>query len=279
MKIFVTGATGFIGSNFLNKAHACGAEVIALRRSVNSKPRIALLKEPRWITKSLDQVNKDDLDNADVIVHLAAHSMYPPYDTLANCLKWNLMAPIVLFNTAINAGVNKFVITGSCFEYGESGEDYEYIPVEAPLKPTLTYAASKAAASVAFYQLAKENNLNLSVHRIFQVYGPGEAETRLWPSLKLAADKGLDFPMTGGEQVRDFIHVDQVVDHLWNYCSQERTSPGKPIIKNLGTGKPMSILEFSRLWWEKWNAKGRLLVGELPYRDREIMRYVPEINS
>lgn len=277
MKIFVTGATGFIGSNFLNKVLSEGHEVIALKRSVKSQPRLSLKKKPIWLVKQIDEVNSENLKGVDVLVHLAAHSMAPPYDTLENCMYWNVNAPIKLFNQAIKASIKKFVIAGSCFEYGESGEDYEYIPVDAPLKPTLTYAASKAAASIAFYQIGVEHNLELSIHRIFHVYGPGESKTRLWPSLKEAAEKGSDFKMTQGEQIRDFIHVDDVIDKLYNYCLSNEVTCGKPLIRNLGTGEPMSILEFSNMWWDKWNAKGSLLIGELPYRPEEVMRYVPKI--
>ncbi len=279
MKIFVTGSTGFIGSHFLNKAISSGAEIIALRRTLNSQPRFDLVKEPIWLTKQLDEVLSEDLKGVDVLVHLAAHSMFPPYDTLENCMYWNVMAPIKLFNKAIEAGVDKFVITGSCFEYGESGEEYDNIPVNAPLKPTLTYAASKASASIAFYQMAIEKKLRLSILRIFQVYGPGEAENRLWPSLKYAAENGQDFPMTFGEQIRDFIYVEEVVEVLWKDCLNKEITKGKPIIKNLGTGKPKTIKEFSEFWWDKWNANGKLLVGEIPYRNGEVMRYVPEINK
>lgn len=278
MKLFVTGATGFLGSHFLNiLAQNPAIEILALRRSLHSQPRIPLLKKPLWITKELDQVDKDDLQGVDVIVHLAAHSMYPPYDTLDNCLYWNLSAPLQLFNEALQAEVKKFVVAGSCFEYGLSGEEFEFIPVEAMLKPTLTYAASKAASSIAFYQFAVQHQVKFSYHRIFQVYGEGEAATRLWPSLKKAALAGEDFPMTAGEQVRDFIAVEDVAQYFVNACLNDDLISGKPEFYNVGSGKPQSILEFSEFWWDKWKAKGKLLKGKLPYREGEVMRYVPKI--
>lgn len=278
MKLFVTGATGFLGSHFLNiLAQNPAIEILALRRSLHSQPRIPLLKKPLWITKELDQVDKDDLQGVDVIVHLAAHSMYPPYDTLDNCLYWNLSAPLQLFNEALQAEVKKFVVAGSCFEYGLSGEEFEFIPVEAMLKPTLTYAASKAASSIAFYQFAVQHQVKFSYHRIFQVYGEGEAATRLWPSLKKAALAGEDFPMTAGEQVRDFIAVEDVAQYFVNACLNDDLISGKPEFFNVGSGKPQSILEFSEFWWDKWKAKGKLLKGKLPYREGEVMRYVPKI--
>ena len=278
MKVFVTGATGFIGSHVLNLfAQNSDIEVIALRRNLGSKPRVPLLNEPLWITKSIDQVNKDDLEGVDVVVHLAAHSMYPPYDTLDNCLHWNLTAPLKLFNEALMANVTKFIVAGSCFEYGLSGEEFEFIPVEAMLKPTLTYAASKAASSVAFYQFAVQHNVKLSYNRIFQVYGEGEAASRLWPSLKNAAFAGEDFPMTKGEQIRDFIAVEDVAQYFVDACLSDDVVAGHPEFYNVGSGKPQSILEFSDYWWQKWQAKGQLLIGEISYREGEVMRYVPKI--
>jgi nucleoside-diphosphate-sugar epimerase len=278
MKIFVTGATGLIGSHFLNLlAQYSEIEIIALRRNLDSLPRISLIKEPFWLTKQLDQVKKEDLIGVDVIVHFAAHSMYPPYDSLGNCLYWNLTAPLELFNEAVKAGINKFVVAGSCSEYGLSGEEYEFIPISAMLKPTFTYAASKATSSIAFYQFAYQNQVKFSYHRIFQVYGDGEAETRLWPSLKKAALEGKDFPMTEGEQIRDFIAVEDVAKYFVEACLNNDLIAGKPEFYNVGSGNPKSILEFSEYWWKKWQAKGKLLKGILPYREGEVMRYVPKM--
>lgn len=278
MRIFVTGATGFIGSHFLNiLAQNPTIEVVALRRNLNSQPRIPLLKEPLWITKALDQVGQGDLEGVDVIIHLAAHSMYPPYDTLDNCLYWNLTAPLQLFNEALKADITKFIVAGSCFEYGLSGEEFEFIPVEAVLKPTLSYAASKAASSIAFFQFAYQHQIKLSYHRIFQVYGEGEAETRLWPSLKNAALAGENFPMTAGEQIRDFIAVEDVANYFVKACLNDDLILGKPEFYNVGSGQPQSIFEFSDYWWQKWQAKGQLLKGILPYRVGEVMRYVPKV--
>jgi nucleoside-diphosphate-sugar epimerase len=170
MKIFVTGATGFIGSNFTNKALQEGNEVLALRRSDSSRTRVPLISEPIWLTKQLNEVSVQDLSGVDVVVHFAAHSMQPPYDTVENCNYWNVTAPLQLFNKAISAGVERFIVAGSCFEYGSSGERYQFIPANAPLLPTVTYAISKAEASRKFIQLAKDENLKLSIQRIFHVY-------------------------------------------------------------------------------------------------------------
>ena len=277
MKIFLTGGTGFIGSHFVNESLANGVEVVALRRSPASQPRIVLNAEPQWLDCALDEVNEKSLCGCDVIVHLAAHTPNVPYDTLENCLRWNVLAPLALFRTAMRAGIDRFVVAGSCFEYGEAGERYDFIPPNAPLEPTQTYPASKAAASVVFGQFAREQNLRLSIHRIFQVFGEGEQAGRLWPSLRRAALAGDDLDMTAAEQIRDFIPVETVAKTLLAACAREDVKSGVPLVENLGTGVPQTLKNFAEYWWRHWNACGQLRFGVKPYRKGEVMRFVPAL--
>lgn len=275
MKIVLTGGTGFIGSHFLKQALAEGHTVLAIRRSPTSQPRIHLDQEPIWIDGQLDDISSEELEGYEVLVHLAAHSVQYPFDTLTNCLRWNLTAVLELFERSRQAGIKRFIVAGSCFEYGRSGERYSEIPSDAPLEPTNSYAASKAAASIALRQWAEEHQLTLEILRVFHVYGEGEAETRFWPSLKRAALAGENFPMTKGEQIRDFQPVEAVASAFLRRAI-DTTSSHNCLIHNLGSETPMSIEEFARTWWSTWNARGCLLVGDLPYREAEVMRYVPK---
>jgi nucleoside-diphosphate-sugar epimerase len=276
MRLFVTGATGFIGAYFVNAAHNAGHEVIALRRP-GGQPRIKLNKEPIWVEGLLDGNFSEILKKCDILVHFASHTANPPYGSLEECLYWNLTATLQLFNQALRSGVNQFLVAGSCFEYGKSGERYDFIPADASLEPTTSYSTSKASASIALNGWAIEKNIQLQILRIFQVFGEGELETRLWPSLKKAALSGKDYPMTKGEQIRDFIHVEQVVKKFTNQLNFDNIRKGKPKILNIGSGRPQSVSEFSEYWWKQWNATGKLKIGVVPYRDNEVMRYVPKI--
>jgi UDP-glucose 4-epimerase len=275
MKIFVTGGTGFIGSYFVRQALSEGHIVMALRRSTASTPRIRLEQQPHWLDRSMDEVTAADLEGCHVLVHLAAHTGNVPYDTLANCLRWNLISPLALFEQARLAGIQRFVVAGSCFEYGKSGEQYDAIPTDAPLLPTNSYAASKAAASIALTQWAEEHHISLDILRVFHVFGEGEAETRLWPTLRRAALSGADVPMTAGEQIRDFLHVEDVAITFL----VKAVEPGVPEegarIFNLSSGKPYTLRAFAEYWWKEWNAQGSLMFGKIPYRQSEVMHYVP----
>lgn len=276
MKIFVTGATGFIGAHFVNSAHKAGYEIVALRRP-GSRPKLKLFREPYWVDGLLDDDIKIHLESCEVFVHLAAYGVVDHPDDWPGCLYWNVLSAFNICNQAYEAGIRKFLIAGSCFEYGKSGERYQFIPVDAPLEPTNGYAASKAAASVLLHGWAIENNLQLQIMRIFHVYGEGEADSRLWPSLRKAAITGCDFEMTPGEQVRDFIYVEDAAKQLVNALSFKGIAAGMPKIKHVGSGCPQTVLGFSAYWWSEWKATGALKPGVKAYRNNEVMRFVPQI--
>lgn len=273
MKIFLTGGTGFIGSHFINHAHKAGYEIFALKRP-GSLPRIPLDKEPKWIEGALDEDYRAHLKSADTLVHLASHTPNPPYDTLDRCLYWNVDASIKLALDSIEAGVKNLLVAGSCFEYGSAAYRYEKLTSETPLEPMLSYPTSKAAASIAFLGLAREKNIKLRLMRIFQVYGEGEQESRFWPSLRKAALEGEDFPMSEGEQVRDFINVTDVAKSLVAALRFDNVQPGSPKVEHIATGNPQTLIEFAKEWWARWGATGELLPGRVPYRHNEMMRIV-----
>lgn len=279
MKIFVTGGTGFIGSHFLNAALAAGHEVTAVRRP-GGQTRIALTSQPRWLDlASMQDVTEKDLEGCDSFVHLAAAGVNPQENAWNHLFQINVADSLDLWLKAAIAGVKRFVICGSCFEYGKSGERYDFIPVDAPLEPTAPYHASKAAASLAAMALAVEKKLQMSILRPFHVFGEGEDEGRFWPALRSAALAGKDFPMTGGDQIRDFVPVTDVARELLSATANTPLLPGVPQIRNLGTGSPQSLKDFATHWWQAFGATGQLRLGEVPYRPNEVMRYVPEIDN
>jgi nucleoside-diphosphate-sugar epimerase len=271
MNIFLTGGTGFVGSHFLAQALAQGHHIKALRRP-GSQPRLPLAQQPQWIDGALDGDYSAELQGVDVLVHLASHTPNPPYDTLDKCLYWNVFAAAQLARQATEQGVRQMIVAGSCFEYGRSAERVPFIEVDTPLEPALSYPTSKAAASVAFLGLARELNLQLKLMRIFQVYGEGEQATRLWPSLRAAAQEGRDFPMSAGEQVRDFIAVEEVARQFVQALDFSDVAPGQPQVSHVATGQPQTLLAFAQHWWQHWGGTGKLIPGAVPYRHNEVMR-------
>jgi nucleoside-diphosphate-sugar epimerase len=276
MKIFVTGGTGFIGGHFLKRALAAGHEVIALRLP-SDRPKIPLATQPEWVDGSLADNWRDILAACEALVHFAAVGVSPQNASWDQLFAVNVQQSLDLWLHAADAGVKRFVICGSCFEYGKSGERHQFIPHDAPLEPTNAYAASKAAATMAALALAVEKKIELLVLRPFHVFGEGQHESNFWPLLRKAALAGEDFLMTAGEQMRDFIPVETVADVFVGALARADLCAGEPKIENVGTGKPQTLRAFAESWWKQWGAKGKLKVGALSYRTGEVMRYVPQI--
>ncbi|MDA0265664.1 MAG: NAD-dependent epimerase/dehydratase family protein [Cyanobacteria bacterium] len=278
MKLFVTGGTGFIGSHFLMVALQAGHEIYALRQA-SSQPRLLLPLQPTWLEGKLTDNWSHTLDKCDALVHLAAAGVDPVFSDWQTIFSVNVSQSLGLWLQAKQAGVKRLVVCGSCSEYGYSGEQYDFIPTTAPLQPTNAYAASKASASLAVIGFSVQMGWEVVLLRPFHVYGEGEADYRLWPSLRSAALAGEDFPMTAGEQVRDFMPVEQVAKHFLWACERSDIQPGKSMIENLGTGNPQTVRQFAEFWWSHWHATGQLLFGKIPYRANEVMRYVPLVVS
>jgi UDP-glucose 4-epimerase len=274
MRIFLTGGTGFLGSHFLVAALESGHHVTALRRH-GSEPRVALFEEPNWCYGDLNDNFSEHLNQCDVLVHLAAAGVVSNKDKWDCCFETNVSQSLALWRHAIDCGIKHFLICGSCFEYGMTGLNQKFISPEAPLLPTDAYSASKAAATMAAIGLANEFNLKLIVVRPFQLYGEGEAPTRFWPSLKRAALSGNNFAMTKGQQIRDFMRVEKAALALLELAYSLKHLRTNYALHNLGTGLPVTLLEFAQEQWQYFNAKGSLLPGSIPYRSNEVMRYAP----
>jgi nucleoside-diphosphate-sugar epimerase len=280
MKMLVTGGTGFIGSHFLRAAIAADHEVIAFRRP-GSSPRIPVGGPLEWIESELAELPFAGLGDlgGGCLVHFAASGVNPAKATWTTCFKVNVSESLACWMNAVDAGISRIIVCGSCFEYGLAGQRYECIPPDATLEPTGPYHASKAAASMAAFALAIDRKVEMAILRPFHVYGEGEESYRFWPSLQKAARDGADFPMTSGEQIRDFIDVQQVAKVFLDVATSVDLKAGQPVIQNVGTGVPQSLRSFAEAQWKASGAKGKLNPGEIPLRSHEVMRYVPEIQS
>lgn len=278
MPWLVTGGTGFVGSHFVNEAHRRGHELRVLRRRPDSRPRVPYERQPARIDRPMDTLTSDDFAGIDAVVHLAAHSANVPYDTIEACLHHNVTVPLAMFRAAAAAGVTRWVVAGSCFEYGPAGERYEFIPTDAPLEATASYPLSKAVASRVLSALAVELDARLSIHRIFQVYGPGEAATRLWPSLVRAAETNAAMDLTPGDQVRDFVDVRDVASQLVDAAERDAAA-GRPVVTHVGSGRPRAMRDFATDVYREHGGTGSLNFGARPHRVGEVMRFVPAIET
>ncbi len=278
MNIFITGASGFIGKNLVVKLVNKGHNVIALTRRYK-KNDFVNADNLKLLIGDLTNDFSNELNKCDTFIHLASHGVVDNNNDWETCFKVNVIDSLNLLLNAVNQNVKRFIIIGSCFEYGKSSLRYESIPTNASLEPVNAYSASKAAFTSAAYGIGVDKMVELAILRPFQVYGLGECDQRFWPQLIETGLSGKDFKMTKGDQIRDFQNVDETCNDIISWCENISLKKGFPRIINLGSGKPKSLLEFALSEWERINATGRILPGVIPYRKNEIMKYIPDLSK
>jgi nucleoside-diphosphate-sugar epimerase len=274
MKLFVTGGSGFVGSYFINRATEKGHDLTCIRRK-DSQPKIKIAFQPKWIEGRLEDDFTSSMKGCSTLVHMAACGVSPQKSTKDELLKVNIIDSYKLIQTAFSSGIENFLIIGTSDEYGKSGMRYKFIPPDAPLEPTSDYAASKAALFQLLHSFTIEKNIKLIYARIFNAYGIGQYKKNLWPSMRIAALSGEDFFLTQGEQVRSFISVEEVAKQLVKSLDFSAVETGATFIKHIGVDSPQTIRKFAEYWWKEWGATGKLHFGAKPYRENEVMRYVP----
>ena len=118
--------------------------------------------------------------------------------------------------------------------------------------------------------LQRERPFALTWARLFYLHGEGQAETALWPQLRRAVESGAaTFPMSGGEQLRDYLPVEQAADHLVALALQRR---GHGIV-NVCSGVPVSVRSLVEGWLAANAWTIALDLGRYPYPAHEPMAF------
>jgi nucleoside-diphosphate-sugar epimerase len=271
MKVLVTGAAGYIGRHTLAPLLESGCDVYAISRRSNI--------DFEW-PRGVHVVTLDLFDDAarqrafaDVspewLLHLAWYAEHGKFWEAKENIAW-LALSIRMAGEFAQYGGRRVVVSGTCAEYRWNGRPCR--EASTPLEPRSLYGICKATLFKFLEGAATRLGLSYAWGRIFLLYGSSESEARLIPATVCALLDGRPALCTHGQQIRDFMHVEDVARALVRMLTSNVNGP-----VNVGSGEPTSIAEaVSELAWRA-GRPDLLRLGALPLREDDVPILIPDI--
>lgn len=265
MNIAVTGATGFIGRHVVNELNRLQILPTLVVRS-SAQCRDLLYRNLVGIDLKNSPVDcYEQIDCPDVLIHLAWDGL-PNYKSLHH-FEDELPNQYRFLKKLVKSGLKTLIVAGTCFEYGmQSGSLSEDLQAD----PTNPYGFAKNSLRCQLEYLQQIQPFNLTWARLFYTYGDGQSEKSLFSQLNQAIDRKENiFNMSGGEQLRDYLPVQEVAKYLVALALTERNNG----IVNICSGIPISVRKLIENWIQEKNYSLSLNLGYYSYPDYEPMAF------
>jgi nucleoside-diphosphate-sugar epimerase len=265
--VLVTGAAGFLGSHLVPRLIEEGAEVCVLdqpnARRWGLLERSDLAAMLRADVRTLAEPVQDAiLGDIDAIFHLAAVGVTGEVGDVRELVTGNVDGTLAVLLAAQRLR-SRLVYCGSCFEYG-SGERWAEDALPAP---TTEYGAAKAAGWLLTNAFARRTGLEVVSLRPFTMYGPMEPPGRLIPSVVRHALAGRAIDLTPGDQLRDFVFVDDAVEAFVAAATTDAAVGGT---FNICSGTAVTVRDVVRRVLQCTGSRSEPRFGALSYRPTEL---------
>jgi len=269
-KILVTGATGFIGNYVVKELLKNNCQVIATSQNEYKASSFPWFPQVKFIPFDLK-----DYDNAinyfeyfhkpDAMIHLAWEGL-PNFEDDFHIVS-NLPRHYRFLQNILHNGLKDITITGTCLEYGlQEGCLME----DSTALPGTAYANAKDSLRKMLLELQLQEQFIFKWVRLFYMFGNGQNANSILAQLDKAIALGEpSFNMSGGEQVRDYLPVEQVAKYLVKIALQNKVIG----IINCCSGKPITIKELVMEHLHRKGASMQLNMGYYPYPAYEPMRF------
>lgn len=274
-KILVTGAGGFVGANFTRALIARGDDVHVILRTEKKYWRLNDIVEQLTIhiadlTKGKDIDEVVSRTKPDVVYHFAHYGGNRGESNSAQIRSVIIDGTANLYMACMRHGVRKIVHSGSSSEYGRKQTP---MAEDMILEPNTEYGLAKSWATLYGEHLHREKGINITTLRLFSVYGPYEAPTRLFPSVINALLEGDAPTLSNKDTARDFIYIDDVINAL--FLAEE--GPGG--VFNIGTGTESTLEHVVSGIQQVMNTDISLTWGSMEGQSFDTSRWVADMTK
>jgi len=291
MQYLITGAAGFLGSALANRLAREGNTVRGLDDLSTGDPAV-LSPEIHFTRGDINDRPKlwTLLQEIDCVYHLAARVLVPEsvlYPREYNHV--NVGGTVTLMEAMRDVGVRRVVFISSGAVYGEQRE--QPVAETAKTNPQSPYAVSKLAAEYYIRTIGRLWGIETVCLRVFNAYGPGQhlppAHAPVIPNfLRQAVLNGTLVVHGDGNQTRDYIYVDDVVNAMANASTASEVDQ---LIINIGSGYDTSVRQLVQLVLDITGTKPTVMYNQRDDRGpdhmcadmqlaRETLNFTPSID-
>lgn len=201
MRILLTGATGYIGSSlasFLSQQPEC--ELAFLARSPG-KLLDAYVYDGHY--KTVLEAFK--IFQPELVIHCAAKSQYAVNGQVDDLVGATYQYAVQILEAMQETGCHRLINTGSYWQADGQGG----------LGLPCLYAVLKNATEAAIAYYVQEYPITAITLRLMDTYGPHDPRPKLLPALLERLDQAIDFPVTSGDQLLDYVYIDDILQAYW----------------------------------------------------------------
>jgi nucleoside-diphosphate-sugar epimerase len=261
-RVLITGASGFIGRNCLQRFVNRGYEVTATAatRVGDDEPGIS------W--RQADMLDSDQIADvvadaqADTLLHLAWIVKPGEAYTSPENFRW-VTSSMELVEQFVQRGGQRVIVAGTCYEYDQTyGWCHER---RTPTNPDTVYGVCKNALRQLLSAYCNTADVSFAWPRIFFLYGPYEHPNRLVSSVVRSLLNGEAAKCSHGRQLRDYLYVEDLADALVALCESDIQNE-----INIASGAPVTLAEIVTRIGVLLERRDLIQLGALPSRPSEV---------
>lgn len=270
MKVLLTGATGFLGSHILKRLIEKNIEIVVLKRSFSKDNRIVKYGS-RYKVYDIDRISLQEIfekeSKIDAVIHCATN-YGRKNDKASEVFLSNVVFPLQLLEVATFFNADTFFNTDTTLNKTNSvkGHMQNYILTK---KQFLEWGK-------LFAETDKINFVNLKLEHI---YGEGDDDSKFTSFVIHSCLNNVNkIDLTDGEQLRDFVYIDDVVSAYLTVLLTKRKLEGYHEYE-VGSGKAVKVKDLVNAAKRIARSKTILNFGAIPHRDNEILYSQADISK
>lgn len=268
-KILLTGATGFVGSNLVNALLKENIHTLAIISRDLKTTKDLFGEQVRHIISIDENFKNNIIDFApDIVLHLASYSTSKDDpDSIRKMLDSNILFLSLLLDALKETKIKFFFNIGTFAEYYYN---------DGELNPAYYYAATKTASRSIIQYYKNLIGMKYNTIVLYTVYGGNNKNKKIIDLLfeSISSDKPIS--MTNGEQISDFIHINDVISFFLYILKNSHLLKDRHDY-HLGSGKGITIKQLAQLIEKTSGKKANIKWGGLKYRPTDVMRAIAPI--